>query len=111
MKKQVNNRIQVMSLDGKTEQVKVKVEQETLEQRITDLEHDYTHLAECLKNVNGARDDVHESDYKRILAFAAKLEKAEHNLNELDMRLSKLYVVDFALLSLIIMGYALTIFL
>lgn len=42
----------------------------------------------------------------------SKIEKALwHDLNELDIRISKLYIVDFALLGLIALGYAFTIFL
>ncbi len=42
----------------------------------------------------------------------SKIEKALwHDLNELDIRISKLYIVDFALLGLIVLGYAFTIFL
>lgn len=42
----------------------------------------------------------------------SKIEKVLwHDLNELDIRISKLYIVDFALLGLIVLGYAFTIFL
>lgn len=42
----------------------------------------------------------------------SKIEKALwHDLNELDIRISKLYIVDFVLLGLIVLGYAFTIFL